>query len=287
MDFSWDSIKTGIGSAASKVGNVLDPSNARLSIAGLLKGGRRVPEAPYEKRIDFVSQNNSPVGLKDDWKVRVSVGESSGIFYNGTGDVGVLAPLKSTLGVVFPYTPTISTNFSADYSSVKPTHSNYPSFFYESSQVQEIQLSCPFTVQNYQEGQYLLATIYFFRACTKMFYGSGANAGNPPPIVFLNGYGSHYLPNVPCIVTGFTHTMPDEADYLEVPIGTAPDGPQQLGFGYDMSDATTQQPGPQITRLPTYSDIQVRLQPVYSRNRVAEFDLEKFAQGNLLDKGFI
>ena len=141
-------------------------------------------------------------------------------------------------------------------------------------------------MQNVEEGQYLLASIYFFRACTKMFYGQGPNAGNPPPIVFLDGYGSHYFPHVPCIVTGFTHSMPDEADYIEIPIGASSvnnvdqvqTGPQQQ---------TSQQGGPQITRLPTLSDIQVRLQPVYSRKSIAGFDLEKFARGGLLDKGFI
>jgi hypothetical protein len=218
--------------------------------------------------------------------MRISLAEKNGIFYEGSGDLGVLEPLFNTYGVVFPYTPTVSVNYSAGYSSQKSTHSNYPAYFYEASEVQEIQLSAPFSVQNVDEGQYLLATIYFFRAVTKMFYGQSPNAGNPPPIVFLDGYGSHYFPHVPCIVTGFTHSMPDDADYIQIPIGAgAVNNIDQVQVG--PPEQAVQGGGPDITRLPTLSDIQVRLQPVYSRKSIAGFDLEEFARGRLLDKGFI
>jgi hypothetical protein len=36
-------------------------------------------------------------------------------------------------------------------------------------------------------------------------------------MVFLSGYGANYLPNVPCVVTSFSHTMPSDCDYLEIP----------------------------------------------------------------------
>ena len=212
MDLSLDSIKAGISSftegMGSKIAGVLDPSNARLSIAGLLKGGRRQPEQPYETRIDFVGLNGSSVNVENDWRMRISVGQSSGIFYQGNGDPGVLGPLSSTLGVVFPYTPTVSVNYSAGYSSQKSTHSNYPAYFYEASEVQEIQISAPFSVQNVEEGQYLLASIYFFRACTKMFYGQDAERGAPPPLVYLQGLGQYQFNLAPCVVNQFTYNLP-------------------------------------------------------------------------------
>ena len=40
-------------------------------------------------------------------------------------------------------------------------------------------------------------------------------------------------------------------------------------------------------RIPTLSNIQVSLQPVYSRVRQLEFNFDKFAAGQQLDKGFI
>jgi hypothetical protein len=164
-----------------------------------------------------------------------------------------------------------------------------------------------------------MAAIYFFRAATKMFFGTGANVGNPPPIVFLDGYGSHYFPHVPCVITSFQHTMPAEVDYIQVPISktsltesvaSAPAGPNTsvqltdaekefvpslLQSSKEGTRATT---APKLeyntitttTRVPAVSTIAVTLRPIYSRKNLHDrFDLNKFANGDLLadnDKGF-
>ena len=265
--FDFDELLPGVSNVAknvaSKVVNVLDPSGARLQIAGLLKGGGAVAnKRATPTTFAMGSSTGGAVAIKDDWRIRVSVGKSSNLFYEGT-EAGILRPLKDTMGVIFPYTPQIQLSYAASYSPLKTTHSNYPAFFYEGSEVSAIQLSGTFTVQNIEEGQYLLAAIYFFRASTKMFYGSGDNAGNPPPILFLNGYGSHYLPNVPCVLTSFQHTMPEDVDYVEIPITGGK------------------------TRMPTSSSISIGLQPVYSRTTQSQFNLQEFAQGKLIDKGLI
>jgi hypothetical protein len=96
-----------------------------------------------------------------------------------------------------------------------------------------------------------------------MWFGQSTRAGTPPPIVFLDGYGEHYFPHVPCVITSFAHTMPPEVDY----ISTKP-----AGGG---------------TRMPTLSNIQLSLMPVYSRRRTTEFNLDDFAAGSLINKGFI
>lgn len=295
MSFSIDGIVSGVTGfvkdAAGRASNVLDPSGARLSIAGLLAGGRRSTQKIPETRVGFSvgDPKGNPVKLEDDWRVRIGVAPSSQLFYQGE-DAGILAPLRTTMGVVFPYTPSITTSYSASYGQLKTTHSNHPAYYYESSEVQAIQISGDFTVQNQQEGQYLLACIYFFRSCTKMFYGSGNNAGNPPPVVFLNGYGSYLLPNVPCVVTSFQHVLPQEVDYIEIP--SIDPGP---GLAVNPETGETYAPngtsaslgkGPTV-RLPAASQLQIGLQPVYSRKRLAEFDLEKFAAGKLIDKGFM
>ena len=182
----------------------------------------------------------------------------------------------------------------------------------------DITIQGDFTVQSPSDGQYLMAAIYFFRSATKMFFGQGANVGMPPPIVFLDGYGSHYLPHVSCVVTSFQHNMPDDVDYIQVPISrttlqestiaapsasnnTTPDmssTPQpNWGFtGTAAGDAklaannakmnTTKMEYNTITtttRLPTRSTISVTLKPMYSRKNLHDnFDLNKFAQGFLL-----
>lgn len=277
-----DTITSGVTEYAQKIkdtlSNTLDPSTARLGAAGLLKGGTKAGATPpTESNVGFsVDTSNGPVPIKEDWRIRVSVGESSGIFYQNN-NLGILAPLKDTSGVIFPYTPSITTSFTASYSPQKSTHSNYSAFFYEASEVSAINISGDFTVQTIEEGQYLLACIYFFRASTKMFYGTGQNAGNPPPILFLDGYGDQYFKRVPCVLTSFQHVMGADVDYLEVP---------NLGSEYTpITQAGS--PGAKTTRVPTTSQIQISLQPVYSRQSLAKFDLEKFAQGRLLDKGFL
>lgn len=230
--------------------------------------------ATSETRINFDGTNRQT----DDWRIKVSVGSGSGLLYQNPG--GVLDPLTKTNGVIFPYTPSITTSFAAGYSLQKLTHSNYASHFYDSSEVAAISITGDFTVQNVQDGQYLLACIYFFRAATKMFYGASTHMGNPPPLLFLDGYGKYYLPHVPCVCTAFSHTMGADVDYVQIPgIGTT----TKNSAGNGATAAT----GEGITRLPTSSQIQISLQPIYSRRSASKFDLENFAKGKLLDKGFI
>ena len=232
-----------------------------------------------------------------DWRVRVSLAPNAQYFYNDPSN-NLLSPLRtetsnnltSTLvqginnlaggqtngqtriGVVFPYTPTVALTHTANYEQQKLIHNNYAQYFYQNSEVGEIQINGEFTVQNVTEGQYLLATIYFFRSVTKMFFGNDANAGNPPPIVYLNGYGQYYLPNVPCIVKSFSHTMPAEVDYMDIP---------EPGINYN---PYLQTPVQNSTRLPTTSTISITLQPVYSRTAQSfNFNLNDFARGALVN----
>jgi hypothetical protein len=230
-----------------------------------------------------------------DWRVRISLAPNSNYFYNDPSN-RLLSPLVSEVGnnitsatvqtinslfgptgqtrvgVVFPYTPTLQITHNANYSAQKLTHNNYTNYFYDNSEVQAINLSGEFTVQNVNEGQYLLATLYFFRSITKMFFGQDQLAGNPPPIVFLNGYGQYYLPNVPCVVTSFSHTMPADVDYMDIP---------EPGMFYNPSVTN---PVLNSTRLPTTSTLTLNLQPVYSRLAQSQgFSLNDFARGALIN----
>lgn len=261
----------GSGSLLDRALDIVDPGKARLAISGLFSGGGN----GFKKSSGQLGWNLGANSKPDDWRLKVSLADSADYFYAG-GNKGVLAPLfkgnPSQNGVIFPYTPQVQVQYTARYANQKLTHSNYDAYFYEGSEVQAITISGDFTVQNIREGQYLLACIYFFRACTKMWFGQGGNhVGNPPPLVFLDGYGTHYFPHVPCVVTSFSHTMPQDCDYVEIPmVGT--------------TAATTS------TRLPTTSQISISLQPVYSRKSLAEqFSLDDFAAGKLVQGkgGFI
>ena len=206
-----------LGSGASALG--IDPSAARLAVAGLVPGGS------LGVSIGGAKVNINLSGGAPDWRVRISLADSAKYFYNAqsAADRGIMSPLFGSAtqnGVIFPYTPQVQITHTANYSQQKFTHSNYPGYFYENSEVAAISINGDFTVQNVTEGQYLLAVITFLRAATKMWFGNSkekSSLGFPPPMVFLSGYGENYLPNVPCVITSFSHTMPSDCDYIEVP----------------------------------------------------------------------
>lgn len=250
-----------ISVGAKALSPLLDPISNRLQQSGLLGGGRSRKTPVTGTEVVF---RDSQGQIDRDWKVRISVSEASGIFYH-EGQSGILAPLQQSKGVIFPYTPEISVTYQSNYSPQKFTHSNYSQYSYDQSEVQAIQISGDFTAQNKHEANYVLACIYFFRAATKMFFGSGKNIGNPPPIVFLNGYGRHYFPNVPCVITNFSHTMPGDVDYIETAMANESDS----------------------TKIPTASKLTINLQPVYSKAKISEFNLQDFSQGRLVDRGFL
>ena len=254
-----------------------------------------------------------------DWRVRLSLAPNSDYLYNASG-AGILGPLTATNGVIFPYTPTITTTYTAEYAKTDLIHSNYRGVFYKSSSVGDVQIRATFTAQDTREAAYLLAVIHFFRSVTKMFYGQDAERGTPPPLVYLSGYGDYQFSNHSCVVTSFNYSLPNEVDYIRT---NAPNN-----FGPNMSNRQTSvassfRPGgvnfsgairlanallnkgalPQTpaqnplrsyvnntnecTYVPTKMEIDIVLTPVQTRSQVSkQFSLEKFATGQLLKGGF-
>ena len=276
------------GTASSSVATpasvpVTDPSSARLAASQITRGAVSIAAgiAGQVFNLNFLSGTGTAIPNEADWRVRISMAPATAsLFYSQNNPI--MSPLWQTNGVVFPYTPTLTISHAAKYGTTTLTHSNYASYFYEGSEIGNFTLNGEFSVQNIQEGQYLMAAIHFFRSCTKMFFGQSALAGTPPPIVYLDGYGKAYLPRVPCVVTSFSHTMPDTVDYITVPVGISLDQTNIAGQAFNLFGAAVPQ------RLPAMSSISLTLQPVYSRNNIANnFTLENFAAGGLLGNGFI
>jgi hypothetical protein len=249
----------GGGAEETTSDNLGDPSAARLSASGLNAGGMSFPSmSGLMDIVKGITTSGGGIQAQDDWRVRISLPPGSIDLYQDPRGNAILGPLvnNGTNGVIFPYTPAIQVTHNARYQEQGLTHSNYKSYFYEGSDVSAITISGEFTVQNQREGEYMLACVHFFRAATKMFFGQSIDAGRPPPIVFLDGYGDFYFPHVSCVITSFQHTMPADVDYIPL-------------VGWYRG-----------TRVPTTSTISVTLQPVYSRRRIHnEFDLGAYAQG--------
>jgi hypothetical protein len=250
-----------------------------------------------------------------DWRVRLSLAKGANYLYN-VDDPGILAPLKTTGGVIFPYTPQIEMSYKADYETYALTHSNYKGYFYKSSSVDAVNMSATFTAQDSAEADYLLAVIHFFRSVTKMFYGQDPQRGAPPPLVYLTGLGQYQFAGHPCVVTSFNYNLPRDIDYIRArstningtnlltrrnrqdlptnPISGAVARLQNLFSGQGISyGAERNRPQPptlgqnQPTYVPTKLDISLSLLPVQSRSQITnQFSVADYASGALLKGGF-
>ena len=252
-----------------------------------------------------------------DWRVKLRLAGAANYLYKDPGidQQGILYPLSVTDGVVFPYTPKISSAYKANYSSYDLTHSNYRGYFYQNSYVDEISIDATFTAQDTNEANYLLAVIHFFRSVTKMFYGQDAQRGSPPPLVFLQGLGEFQYNLHPCVVSNFNYELPNDVDYIRARTanidGTSllqrrdrqtlptnslwsslirlsnasPGGLQPGALRYPPSVPTLGTASP--TYVPTKIQIQLSLLPIQTRQQVSQqFSLKNFANGNLLKGGF-
>jgi hypothetical protein len=258
-----------------------------------------------------------------DWRVRLQLAPGATYLYKAQTP-GILAPLYATDGVIFPYTPTISTSYNAKYDPYDLVHSNYRGYFYKSSQVETISIKGVFTAQDSREAAYLLAVIHFFRSVTKMFYGQDQEAGTPPPLVFLSGLGKYQFNNHSCVVSQFSYNLPNDVDYIRA------DGFNNIGLNMENRRNQSSGPGPggslgtvmsvinrltksgfengslsnvpspgqvnqnvtnqsaiNSTYVPTKMEIDISLYPMQTRDQVSKlFSLKSYANGSLLQGGF-
>jgi hypothetical protein len=266
-------------------------------------------------RAQAILQQQRKQANDGDWRVRLRLAPLAEYLYK-SDNPGILQPLAVTDGVVFPYTPQITTAYKATYNSYNLTHSNYRGFFYQGSQVEDIQITATFTAQDTAEANYLLAVIHFFRSVTKMFYGQDATSGAPPPLVFLQGFGEYQFNLAPCVVASFNYVLPADVDYIRAgspningtnllqrrdrqdlptnPFSSAwtrinnvlkPQGIKKGAIASPPAPPTLGTNRP--TYVPTKMEISIILHPMQSREQVSkQFSLKQYANGDLLKGGF-
>jgi hypothetical protein len=293
----------GIGAAATAgigaAGNALDFISGRRALtlprAGELVGDVLAAVAVFE---------DSNI---DDWRVRLSLPTWPSFRGNA-----VLKPLDDVGGMIFPYTPTIQLSSSATYQKMSPVHSNFAFQTYQHSEPGDITISAPMNVEDKDQGLYWIAALHYFRSVTKMFSGWDPKAGNPPPIVMLNGYGSYVFNNVPVVVTSFSTSLGPECDYIPVKTNTSIAGvvgsiasgagaiAGALGAGgvadlaEEIEKAATLvnavgagfSTDGGIAYVPTKSSFSVTLKPAYSRTSARKFSLDNFVAGAYLNNYF-
>jgi hypothetical protein len=205
--------------------------------------------------------------IQKDLRVRLEVPKSYlGGLGGGPGGGPVGRPLAATNGIVFPYTPTVSLNNQASYSSIAPTHSNYTSNAYKNSSVGPISVSGKFTAQNEYEAALILGVQRLLRSLTKMRWGDERDAGAPPPVCRFFAYGNGMIDNVPVVVTGWKMEYPDSVDYIQVGAGI-----KDYGNSF----------------VPAVCTISMDLAVQYSRTEQLNFNVTDFLAGKLAGKGYL
>lgn len=176
---------------------------------------KSLAEAVNKTRKDATKNNQDFAAGLQDWRVRLSLAPRGKYLYNAD-EPGILQPLKETNGVIFPYTPSVSVQYSANYDTGEIIHSNYKIYQYKNSSVDNIQITGEFTAQDTYEANYVLAVIHFFKSMTKMFYGQDKfpKNGTPPPLCYVYGLGTYQFDKHPIAVTGFTYNLPNDVDYI-------------------------------------------------------------------------
>jgi len=309
------------GRLAGALNNLSNPANVASAIRSLSIPAGAIPQ--YNKNPATATAGAG--GEDKDWRVRLSIPLTQS-FQNSN----VLAPLKAAGGLVFPYTPTIQIAGTASYETTPIVHQNYAYYNYINSVASSISISGPFNVEDSIQAQYWIAAVHYLRSVTKMFTGDSDNSGNPPPMVYLNGYGNYVFKNIPVVITSFTVELPQDVAYIATTVNkTGPTsgfirssgGSNQrientvnllgtiggiagslgaakvsraLGSAANLVNvannisnlaqgATGGGSSPFSlegeTHVPVKSVISVTCQPVYSRNKVRQFNLDSFVQG--------
>lgn len=294
----------GLFDAASKVLGVIggvnkvvssNPTLSRLFGAGLGKGAEA--NATLNTRATWSTRNG-----QTDFRVKVTLPTESSLnstFFGGSRQQfknnkqkspnEVLYPLAEEGGVIFPLTPSIIIQHAASYNAMALTHSNYPGYAYAHSEVPSFTITGEFPVQNFEDAQYWVAMLHFFRSVTKMFFGGNdSNKGNPPPILQLNGYGNYVFNNVPVVVTNFNVDMRSDVDYIcttQNTRGARSDGVNLQALYNDLNPGIASNPDTNNTWAPALSTVTLQLQPVYSRESVSKFNMKDFVNGRLSGGG--
>lgn len=252
-----------------------------------------------DSRLQQASANWSDRDAQKDWRVRLSIPVGSpvqDVFFDNSK---ILAPLKPNNGIFWPLTPSMIIQHSANYNTLEQTHSNYPHYAYQNSQVDQINIIGEFPVQNSEDARHWVATVHFLRAVTKMFFGEDEGyglKGNPPPILHLSGYGDKMFRKVPVIINTFNVELRAGIDYISTrDMGQyerkdkVADGVLNFlskGYWKDIKgELANYSKDVEQTWAPTLSNISVLVTPIYSRDSVKKFSMKKFVNGDLSGSG--
>jgi hypothetical protein len=237
------------------------PPPGQRVVPGVPFGAQKKEQLPTQENYKDIKGNSGGKDLRV--KIRVP---------NSYLDSDLTKKLKPFGGILFPYTPTISYDAKAEYSSQAVMHSNYAIRFYQRSSISSIQVTGKFSIENESDAEFYLSTLHLLRALTKMKFGGPTgdpDSGAPPPVCRLDGHGQMMFEYVPVVISNVRVELPDSVDYF-------------------ISNTTS------ISRvfgpysLPSLSTISLTCEPMYSRNEMARASVQSYLnKDEFAGKGYL
>jgi hypothetical protein len=200
---------------------------------------------------------------------------------------GLMDPLlKTGFGIIFPYTPTIMWNYSANYGTYDTTHSVYQQQYWQNTPNPTIQITATFTATTIAESEYSLASLHFLRFATKGDFGAflgdakerNATAGSPPPVLLFSAYGSGNAEKIPVVVRGVNYTYAEDVDFVTVDPSKKSPSNESRSEKWKV-DYSTSIPVQFVMSI----DLAVQQTPANVQNA---FNVREYATGKALTKGF-
>lgn len=164
-----------------------------------------------------------PTASSSDPRVRLSAPHYASAqtqIYGPPGANNILNPLYGTNGLMFPYTPSVQFSQDVEYQAFSMVHTNTDYLAYQRTPSVNLTITGKFAIQSQTEGAYALAAIHFLRVVSKMYFGTQAkeNAGLPPPILWLNGFGGYMFNNLRVIVKSHSWSYDENMDLIHVKV---------------------------------------------------------------------
>lgn len=171
--------------------------------------------------------------------------------------------------VIWPFTPQVGINYTANYDTIQTQQTNIATPAYTHSNVSDISVSGEFVANTLGDANYLYACIHFLKSATRSFNASDkrTKAGDPPVVLSFNYLGSGGFNNMPVVITAFNMSYPKEVDYVACSIGTI------------------------NSMVPAECTISVTLMPAFSRAHLSgevtknPYSTERFIGGALIKGG--
>ena len=223
-------------------------------------------------------------------------------------------PIGNLTKLEFPYTPQLEYSHDVKYDAYSLTHTNYQPYAYTRSENPTISMTCKFSAHTVEHFRMSERAIRFLRTYTKMNYGrTDPDRGQPPRILRLFAYGQQLFNDVPVVISKFSMTFPDDIDYVlgefsndgeftgiatrnpGLPSNETGRDPRKPGAGYGQSTSEFANNDPRrLDResynmyLPVFFSINISLLVQQNLSKtVNEFNLNDFASGDLVRKGYI